>query len=354
MNFAALYPEMVGLRSRFLYNENMNNRRLTGGGGTRGRGVAGDIMRFEIQKNGKLPAADRYKLILKKKMEENKKALDQKTKSSFSIFNVKEARKMSKKAEDALKQVAARKAAKEAKAMRQMVVVQPRTYPTGTLDRKGQIFDVAGNIVAKVNTKNGKISTLTGWGLGKYKPKSIMTDLLVQDTISKFSPYFIQQRKLQMLQQSANVHGTPMDEVINVYGRTAAPADGAAGDGIYSTPGAMGPRQNIGATAWGARSDNVWGTYADNAWGQSADNVWGGNSTDVWGGVGVGGLWGQKGPNIWGTGNGRNYLRGISSFIMALFGLSNKENREKLRGLRASRTSGGGSTRSASTPRSGR
>src|SRR5690348_842051 len=116
-------------------------------------------MRIEIMKKGKLPAVDRYKQILKKKMGENKeKALGNIKKPGFGFpSSFKEARKMSKLAEQKLKEVAQKKASKEAKKMRQMVIVSPRNYQNGSIDKKGKIYDIAGNVVAQVNTKNGKI-----------------------------------------------------------------------------------------------------------------------------------------------------------------------------------------------------
>ena len=65
-------------------------------------------------------------------------------------------------------------------------------------------------------------------------------------------------------------------EVINIYGRSAGNsrrirniAASASESGVYGdfTSDQAGPRQNVGASAWGAMSDNVWGTFADNVWG---------------------------------------------------------------------------------------
>src|SRR5690348_11592522 len=88
-------------------------------------GAASEIVRIEIMKKGKLPAADRYKMILKKKLEANKAQAmgNVRTKVGFGMpGNLKEARKMSKLAEQKLKEVAMKKAAKEAKKLRQMVI----------------------------------------------------------------------------------------------------------------------------------------------------------------------------------------------------------------------------------------
>jgi hypothetical protein len=307
-------------------------------------GAASEIMRIEIAKKGKLPAADRYKQILKKKIEANKdKAMSGvRTKVGFSLpGSVQEARKMSKLAEQKLKEVAQKKAAKEAKRIRQMVIISPRNYQNGRLDKKGKIFDVAGNIVGQVNTKNGKMATMTGWSLGRYKPKSYMTDLNIQNAITQHSPYFIQQRKSQQLQQQltggvygmASMHG---GDVLNVYGSPQNSFDNNYGSDMSPA------RQNVGMTSWGARSDNVWGNFADNAWGTFADNAWGGNYNDVWGGISAPGMWGQKGPHIWGTGSGKNYIHNITNAIAALFGFSTKQNRQRLRALSAHETARAG------------
>jgi len=180
----------------------------------------------------------------------------------------------------------------------------------------------------------------------------MFTDLVITDTIDKFSPYYINLRKMQQMQMQGidqfGVHGVGMPDAINVHGQAPVnlnmntphglsheDADLAAKYGVDPA----GPRQNIGITAWGARSDNVHGTYADNAWGTSTDNVWGTNSTDVWGGIGAGGLWGNKGVRMWGTGGGTNYIKPLTNFIMGLFagifGITNRKNREALRQMNA-------------------
>jgi len=325
-------------------------RHFDGGrGGTR-MGAASEMMRLEIQKKGKMPAAQRYKRIVAKKLEENKKkAMGDAYKKPFSLSGkIMDVRKMSARTEQVLKEIAERKAKKLAKAEREMVIVQPRNFHNGRITAKGDIYDIEGNMVAKVNIKNGKMATMTGWSIGKYKAKSMWTNLAIQDAINKYSPYFINLRKMQLLQQqgvqAVNVHGAPSaQDVVNVYGPTTmlgmnnpygyTPEEVQAFASYGTNP--EGPRQNIGVTAWGARSDNVWGSYSDNAWGTSTDNVWGGNSTDVWGGVGAGNLWGNKGPRVWGTGNGTNYIKGITNFLAALFGLKNKRNREALRQMNA-------------------
>jgi hypothetical protein len=339
-----------------VYNIYMVGARFFNGGRDASRmGAASEIMRLEIMKKGKLPAADRYKHILQKKLSADKdKAMGGRVKVGFSLpGSLPEARKMSKLAEQKIKEIAQRKAAKEAKRIRKMVLITPRTYQNGKLDKKGKIIDIAGNVVGQVNAKNGKMATMHGWSLGKYKPKSYLTDVTIQNAINLHSPYFVNLRKQQLLQQQGvtqyGVFGPPMGgtEVINVYSPAQNSFDNNYGSDLSPA------RQNVSATAWGARSDNVWGSFADNTWGTFADNVWGGNSSDVWGGVGAGNLWGQKGPSVWGTGSGRNYIAKFTNSIAAFFGLSTKQNRQRLQSLNraaSSRSASSGGARTAAAP----
>lgn len=311
-------------------------------------------------KKGKMPTADRYKKLVKKRLEENKqKAIFGDKRKGFSLkgtFSL--SKTMSRRTEQTLKEIAERKARKQAAAERKMVIVQPRNFHNGYLNKKGQFYDVAGNMVGTVNVKNGRIATTTSVPLGRYKPKSYFSELVIQDAINKYSPYFIKQRQLQALQQQGvqayGVHGVAPPEVINLYGGYA-PSAMTEGDG-YSPYGTdvEAPRQNVGVTAWGAMSSNTWGTYADNAWGTMSDNVWGSSYSNVWGGVGGEGMWGQKGIKVWGTGTGSNYIKGITNFILGLLGISSKKNRDRLRALdRAGRASSPGPRApSASTARS--
>ncbi len=341
------------------------------------RSIASELIRIEIQKGGKFTPAERYKRMLKASQDERKTGLpgggessvtrfkrllnskvgegDKALKKSGGLHGGSGGRQLSKNAMNALKEVAAKKAAKEAKALRKMVLVTPKIYPNGRLVRNGKIYDIADNVVAKINTKNGKITTNSGWSVGKYKPKSFMTHQNIQDAINKHSPYFINLRKMQAMQQGQNPNAgvwARTDDTISLHGHTPPPTVTT-----YDAYGSdfTGPKQNITVTVHGA-STNVWGTFADNVWGTSADNVWGGVSSNVWGGINSSaGLWGVKGQHVWGTGNGKNYLRGITKFLVAFFGLKDKASRDRnatrLAAYQSSR-SGGSTARSASVARS--
>lgn len=331
------------------------------------KSIAREILQIEMQKKGKLPAQMRYKMIFKRRQEEAKekalKAMDQQMASSAG--KMVSQRKMSSRAEQALKEVAMKKAAKEQKKLRQMVIVQPQHFSNGHIDKKGQIFDIAGNMVGRVNSKNGRMSLVNGWSIGKYKPKSYMTKLLIEEAINKHSPYFIKQR-LMLAQQQAmagGVHGGYVDpNVLNVHGVSSAAA--MLGGGVYGGAqgdyGVFGRDENAAAsgtnatfTTWGAISGNTWGTFSNNVHGTVMDNVHGTVNSDVWGGVGGNSMWGQRGVRLYGTGSGVNYLTGITKWILGVFGYQSRAAREAQRQARALRAAGvgGGGGRSAAPAR---
>ncbi len=334
------------------------------------RSVASDLKRIEIQKGGKFSATDRYqhmlkatknlkrmqdlkgekednsarfKRLLNEKLEQNKKAASQGSGKGGLMQSKYKSQTggMSVSAQNALKQMAMKKAAKEAKALRRMVLITPKRFHNGRITEKGKIFDVADNYIGKVHKKDGRITTVMGGTVGKYKPKSYFNNILLQDTINKYSPYFINLRKMQAMQQGAaamNMHGggtawgPPPEVAINLYGYDTSPRENlGAGMSMWGDESAV--RQGAaGTNAWGMASNNVWGTFSDNVWGTNADNVWGGTNNNIWGDIGAPSLWGQRGPNIWGTGNGKNYLQGVTRFIMGILGIRTGAEREARRG----------------------
>lgn len=293
---------------------------------------------LERKIKGRLPPDERMKLMLKMRMDKH----NQERKRVTST------RVLSARAQEAVDQMEKKKKAKERKILEQMVVVKAQNFTNGRIGKDGKVYDIMGNLIASVNKKNGRISTGGGMGLGRYKAKSYMTSVTLMNAINQYSPYFIQQRKIQAM-IAAGIDpqtGRPLNEaVIDVHGQSYTHSGGGAAAAMLGAgyaaqrpqaeevgyhngfgESAAGPRQNVGATAWGAMSDNVHGTFSDNVWGTSADNVWGMSSSDVWGGVG-GSPFGQGGKQvqIWGTGNGHNYLKGISTFLRKLFGIPNKK-----------------------------
>lgn len=344
-------------------------RFFSGGRDTKKVSVAREILKLEMEKGGKLDPKERFKLIMKRKMEEHQQQV--------ALAKPKNGKPMSLKAQQALKQVAAKKAAKDAKIMRQSVIVEKKIFSNGIVQKNGKVFDVAGNQIAVINKKNGRMTTNGGSALGQYKAKDRRTQAILVDAINKYSPYYMNLRKMQAM-QAAGLDprtGLPLNqEVINVHGAAAAMHGGnyqapsnhfdmgarpgenpnffSQGQNMYFD-GVDGPR-SVASTAWGAMSNNVWGTYGENVWGSTGDNVWGSQNSDIFGNAGFS-LWGARGPNIWGTGNGVNHLRAVGTLIRKLFGRVNKQT---VAAVRQARSGGGGATarpsasaaRPASTP----
>jgi hypothetical protein len=333
--------------------------------------VAREILKLEMEKGGKLTSQERFKLIMRRKMAESKKTVSNGNKNG---------RKMSAKAENALKQVAAKKAAKEQKILRQSVIVDKKIFANGMVTKAGKVFDTAGNQIAVINKKNGKMSTNGGTALGMYKNKDRRTQAILVDAINKHSPYFMNLRKMQAMQAAGldPKTGRPLNEdVINVHGSRGGPSAAMLGGDYRSTAsmyfdmgnggqsanhfaadkpmffeGVDGPR-TISNTAWGAMSNNVWGTFGENVWGGSGDNVWGTHNSDIFGNAGFA-LWGNKGPNIWGTGNGVNHLKSVGNMLRKLFGRVNKKTvanfRQSRQGAAAGPRSGASAARSVKAP----
>ncbi len=308
-------------------------------------GEAARLKKWEIMKGGSIAMSsnERYKHIMTKKIAEFQQKSRTNTRQGFEL---------STRARQALEDIAKRKAMKEEKAMRQMVVIKPRNYgELGNLDAKGRVYDQAGNIVLKINRKNGKINTMGGMTIGKYRAKRMGTHGLIKDGIVKFSPYHIKLRQMmaqQQLQQMYNANGyNPStaasvygygDEdasAVNIYGKNSTGYEAESVSPVYG----RSPHQrggSVGVNGWGVMSNNVLGMFAEDTWGNFRDNVWGGTHNNVWGGLGddgslwsgngsgawgksrgagiwgssgTGGVWGSSGGRrIFGTGNGKNYL----------------------------------------------
>ena len=325
-----------------------------GGGGK--DSLAREILRVEREKGGKLSSQERFKLIMQRKLSESKKVAAQSGQKH-----------MSKKAQEALKQVAMKKAAKEQKVMRQSVIVQKKMLNNGMVQKNGKIMDIAGNQVGQINKKNGKIATVGGMAIGQYKANSRSVNATIMGAIDKYSPYYMNLRKMQQMQAQGldPKTGLPLNqEAVNVHGNSQSAMlggnyqSGMAGQmmmqqmqekkdqGVHGYIGGGGAdysdvtihgRMPIAGTAWGAMADNVWGNFSDNVHGTTGDNVWGTNSTDIWGGVG-GDPWGGRKVRIWGTGDGKNHIKALTNMIRKLFG---KPNKKTLKAFNAFRKAGG-------------
>lgn len=333
------------------------------------RGEAFMMKKWEIMKGGKLPLtnAERYKRILKKKTQEHLAKAQANQRHGFMLPGAKAGagRTVSKKTEQALKEIARRKALKEEKEMRQMVVVKPKRYYDskgyfGRTDAKGNVYDEMENIVLKVDLKKGKVKTLTGWSLGKYRPKKMMHTYWMGEWVRKFSPYHIKLRQLELQRQVAAMYAANLGAagMVTVHGMAAASAvDMHVTDAHGNTSEAMlqtGQRTNLGVTAWGVMSSNVHGTFGENVHGGFADNVWGRASTNIWGGIGdTGGVWGSPGRKIWGSGSTtqKNYIGIWGGLVASLMGFHSK--RAQRLGREASATLRNAHAAAGSAPRAG-
>lgn len=328
------------------------------GGGNKDS-LAREILKIEKQKGGKLSSQERFKLIMQRKMAESKKVASQNGQKH-----------MSKKAQEALKQVAMKKAAKEQKIMRQSVIVQKKMFNNGMVQKNGKIMDIAGNQIGQINKKNGKMTSVGGAAIGQYKANSRSVNAAIMGAIDKYSPYYINLRKMQQMQAQGldpktglplnqdvmDVHGNRMNAQAAMHGGNYQAGMASAmmmqqmeakldkgvhgyvgGGGAESTDDTIHGRMPVTGTAWGAMSNNVWGTFSDNVHGTSGDNVWGTFSTDIWGGVG-GDPWGGRKVRIWGTGDGVNHIKKLTNAIRKLFGRPNKAT---LKAFNAFRKAGG-------------
>jgi len=306
----------------------MTTTRFFNGARSTGKmGEAARMKKLEIMKGGKLALspADRYKRIMRAKLQEYQEKNRKESRNGFEL---------SVKARRAMEEIAKRKAMKEEKALRQMVVIKPRRYgDSGHINAKGQVYDEMNNLVLKVNRKNGKVTTMGGMTLGKYRPKKFNHASFMRENIVKFSPYHIKLRQMMAQQQMQNMYAThgmgagmsiygPMgdESAINVYGR----------GGHYESEEAFAPvygrapvsRGSAGITGWGVTASGVHGVFAEDTWGNFRDNVWGGTHNNIWGGLGDdgglhgggSGVWGKSSRSgsgaVWGSGNSAHPIWG--------------------------------------------
>lgn len=245
------------------------------------------LIKMSIIKGGRISTQRLMKETFKHTMKKRLSESQQKSTDNRRNFMMTGARdkgpQMSKTAQMALDQLARKKAAKEERELRRMVFITPTVYPShGKLTEKGKIYDVSDGLVMKVD-RYGRIKTMTGWTVGKYKANSLSNKYVITSAIEKHSPYFIQQRKQQQLERDA--------QLAQMYGHAnpqAASLYGGGGGGLTeeqirtARTGAF----SGGVTSWGVMSDNAHGTFSSNVWGTIGDNVWGGVETNVWGGFG--------------------------------------------------------------------
>lgn len=285
------------------------------GGGSMGE--AAKLKRIELEKGGKLPftPTERYRRIMKKKMEETQNASNKV--STFQMPGAKPVKKQqSKKTQEAMRMIAQRKAFKEEKELRNMVVVKAGSVgDAGRVDKKGFVYDVGNNRTLKIDMKTGQIKSMGGWTVGKYNSrKRARSHGIMNDALKKHGAFFIQQKKLKMLEEAELAYQAQHKGTIWGGGSTGGAASQQFMDQHFGEERDLyGRTQNdhlnhrtgTNGSAWGAMSNNAHGTYVDNVWGGMVDNVWGTADSNVWGGLG-GSAWSSGGGGgIWGGGGSR-------------------------------------------------
>jgi hypothetical protein len=170
-----------------------------GGGKT---ASASGMMREQLRKGKKIDQAENYKKLLQQKLAEAKFRAATGEKKDFSMLGSGSAPvQRSKRSQDIIEIIAKRELAREQKKLKKAVVVEARKLSNGRIDEKGRVFDAAGNVVVRVNLKNGNMSTIYGQSIGRYIPKSYLTKMAIENAITKNSPYLINQRKMVEVQR---------------------------------------------------------------------------------------------------------------------------------------------------------
>lgn len=158
------------------------------------------IIRETLRQGGKIDEQVFQKIIRAKLAEKmNSPSALNKSNMFAAVSKVKRSEK-AQKAIDAMNEAIDRK--KMLKERKEVVVVA-RRYVNGKIDSKGNITDISGNPVGKVNRKDGSITSINGFYWGQYKSKSYSVDSKIIEMINKNSPFLMEQRRLQTLQKQA-------------------------------------------------------------------------------------------------------------------------------------------------------
>lgn len=287
------------------------SRFYSGSRSSGGTNEATKLLKKHMMRGIKLNATERYKIIMKQRMEEHKKKAfgERMMKSGFSLpGTLKQAMNMSARAENALKEMAQKKAAKEEKALRKMVQITPRYFPNGArIDTKGRVFTPQDVQILYVRKKDGRILTTGGMWVGRYRPKSKMNDYTLQTLIDRYTPK--PKPVPGQWDPAAGGVGMQMQDMPSVWsnGEVDLQRGGIAAN----------------VNAWGIMSENTWGTFSNNAWGTVAENVWGTTNNNVWGGLGGNPYGSGSWRRFWGTNSAgqKNFLKKPFKLLLAALGI---------------------------------
>ncbi len=170
-------------------------------------------------KNGTLNMAEIQKKMLEKKMFEAKFKSAGEGKRNFSMIGntAPTQQRTGSRAAKAMEMLKQMEIQKEAKKQRKAVTVEAQRLGNGKIDAKGRVYDTAGNMVAKVNLKNGQITTSYGQFIGMYKAKSYLMKNALEQAITKNSPFLINQRKMQEMQKQQQLQQASQQESASAH-----------------------------------------------------------------------------------------------------------------------------------------
>lgn len=236
-------------------------RNFTGSRTGSGSNVSMKIIRDTLRRGGRINEGT-FKKIVSAKLAEARVNLGNKVKDRPSMFgNLGQNKRRSKRAEETLDLVNKMREEKAIRKANKEVIIEVRRFINGKIDDKGRIKDITGNVVAKVNLKNGSMTDITGQFIGLYQSKSQAVVNKIEATINKVSPYLIAQRAALVKQKQALetlTKGGNNDAQLDVWSRT--PTD-----------------------VWGRAKTDVWGRPATDVWGRAQSDMWGNQQLDMWG-----------------------------------------------------------------------
>ncbi len=212
----------------------------------KGGSVATRIIRETLRQGGKIDE-DVFRKIVRAKLSE--KMANSSMANQPNMFSSGNKVKRSEKAQKSIDMMKAVNEEKQKRKERKEVIVIARRYINGKIDSKGNITDLTGNPVGKVNRKDGSITAANGHYFGKYRSKSGSVDSIIINMIDKHSPYLNEQRRLQILQKQAAEKAVIEQEYIERNQGSAHLLDVWGNQSFSSTLGDV----------WGNRRTDIWG-----------------------------------------------------------------------------------------------
>lgn len=230
------------------------------GGGSQ---VSYKIIRKTISKGGRINEGT-FRKIVSAKLSEARANMGKNGRDRPSMFGkIGQNKRRSRKAEETLEMVNKMREEKAIRKANKEVVIEVRRFINGKIDEKGRIKDITGNVVGKVNIKNGAMTDITGQYIGAYQSKSQAVVNKIEAMINRVSPYYIAQRAAQQKQKEALETllsgGNNNSNNLDVWSRT--PVD------IWGRPTQV--------DGWGRPKTDIWGRTQTDMWGNQQVDMWG-------------------------------------------------------------------------------